>query len=138
VAHEEANLARIVPGLLDDSARAAYARAFDERRDTTGGLGSMDSALEGAMLFDVVVCGATVARYALKQVDRPGGTEVFVVAAAGGAKGVDLIASIEPYILSQCQQADRLTVNTRRRGLVKKLQRQGWTLDSFVMRKKIK
>lgn len=131
-------VASIERGELDDAARAAYARAFDAKRDTTGGLGDMEACLAGAMLFDVKVAGAVVARYALKQVQRDHGTEVFIVGAAGGLPGVDLVATIVPYIAQQCAAADRLTINTRRRGLVHKLQKQGWTLDSYVMRKKLK
>jgi hypothetical protein len=98
----------------------------------------MEACLAGAMLFDVKVAGRIVARYALKQVQRDHGTEVFIVGAAGGLPGVDLVATVAPYIAQQCAEADRLTINTRRRGLVRKLQKQGWTLDSYVMRKKLK
>lgn len=129
--------ALVRPGVLDDAARAAYARAFDARRDTTGGLGGIDSALDGADLFEVVVAGQVVGRYALKTMCRANGSEVFIVAAAGSVPGVDLVASMLPHITQQCQRADRLTINTRRRGLVKKLARAGWTLDSYVMRKKL-
>lgn len=125
------------PGVLDDAARAAYAKAFDARRDTTGGLGTLDTALTGASLFEVVLDRTVVARYALKTVQRAHGSEVFVVAAAGGLPGACMIATMEPYIAQQCAGADRLTINTRRRGLVKKMLRQGWTLDAFVMRKKL-
>lgn len=131
------NLASIAPGVLDDAARAAYARAFDAKRDTTGGLGDMEACLQEAQLFDVVVGGQIVARYALKQVDRVNGTEIFIVGAAGGIPGFDLVASITPAIEQQCAAADCMTINTRRKGLVKKLVKQGWTLDAFVMRKKI-
>lgn len=125
-------------GQLDAEARAAYARAFDAKRDTTGGLGDMESCLAGAMLFEVRFGGQVVARYALQQVTRDKGVEVFIVGAAGGLPGVDLVQTITPYIEQQCAEADRLTINTRRRGLVRKLQKQGWTLDSYVMRKKLK
>lgn len=131
-------VAQIVPGVLDDQARRDYQKAFDDKRDTTGGLGSMDTAFEGAELFDLVIDGKTVGRYALKAVTRAKGTEVFVIAATGRVKGVDLLASVFPAIEQQCQGADRVTVNTRRRGMVKKLLAMGWTLDSFVLRKKIK
>lgn len=124
--------------MLDDEARRAYAKAFDTRRDTTGGLGSLESALGDAELFDVVASGRTVARYALKVCERAKGTEVFVVAAAGSFPGADLIESLYPAVAMQCEGVDRLTINTRRRGLVKKLLGQGWTLDSFVLRKKLK
>jgi hypothetical protein len=138
VADAPQGVAAIVPGRLDDQARAAYARAFDAKRDTTGGLGSMEACLSSASLFDVVVGGVIVGRYALKTMQRAQGTEVFIVAAAGAALGVDLVASIAPYVETQCPDASCLTVNTRRRGLVKKLAAQGWTLDSYVLRKKIK
>lgn len=128
----------IEPGQLDDAARAAYAKAFDARRDTTGGLGDMVACLSRAQLFDVKLGDQVVARYALQQVDRAKGVEVFVVGAAGSVPGVDLIQVVEPYIAQQCAQADRLAINTRRKGLVKKLLRQGWTLDSYVMRKKLR
>jgi hypothetical protein len=127
--------ALIEPGHLDDAARAAYAKVFDARRDTSGGLESLDSTLATARLFDVKVAGKVVARYALEQVNRARGVEVFIVAAAGDLPGVDLVNVLVPYITQQCATADRLTVNTRRRGLVKKLLDQGWTLDSYVMRR---
>ncbi len=130
-------VAVIRPGVLDDAARAAYAKAFDEKRDTTGGLGNMEHCLADAVLFDVVVGGDVVGRYALKQMNRACGVEVFIVAAAGRLKGVGLIEGVLPHIMWQCATADRLTINTRRRGLVKKLTAQGWTLDSYVMRKKM-
>lgn len=130
-------LAVVRPGCLDDEARQAYAKAFDARRDTTGGLGSMDAALDGAQLFDVVLAGQVVARYALKAAQRDKGREVYVVAAVGGMPGACMVKTMEPYIAQQCQGADRLTINTRRRGLVKKMLLQGWTLDAYVMRKKL-
>lgn len=134
----QAQIAEVRPGCFDEAARAAYAVAFGPKCDTSGGLGDMERDLADALLFDVVVGGVTVARYALKQVDRPHGSEVFILAAAGGMPGVDLVVSITPHIEAQCAGVDRLTINTRRRGLVAKLKRQGWTLDSYVMRKKIK
>ncbi len=127
----------IAPGQLDDAALAAYAKAFDGRRDTTGGLGDMAECLSSAQLFDVRLEGQIVARYALQQVERAKGVEVFIVGAAGSLPGVDLVETVTPYIAQQCAQADRLTINTRRRGLVKKLLSQGWTLDSYVVRKKL-
>lgn len=134
---EKISIATVRPGVLDAAAFLAYAKAFDAKRDTTGGLGSMESCLTGGELFDVVLDGVTVGRYALKTAHRANGVEVFIVAAAGALQGVGLVESIAPYIEQQCHAADRLTINTRRRGLVKKLLKQGWTLDSFVMRKKL-
>lgn len=133
-----APVASVQPGTLDAAARAAYASAFAARCDTTGGLSSMEAALTGAQLFDVVVMGVTVARYALKQYHRAHGVEAYVVAAAGSLPGVDLIQTIEPEIVQRCQGADRLKLSTRRPGMVKKMMRQGWVIDSYVLGKKIK
>jgi hypothetical protein len=127
----------IEPGQLDPAALNAYAKAFDARRDTTGGLGDMEACLGNAKLFDVRLEGQIVARYALHQVERAKGVEVFIVGAVGSLPGVDLVSAVAPFIEQQCARADRLAINTRRRGLVKKLLSQGWTLDSYVMRKKL-
>jgi len=98
----------------------------------------MDSCLSNASLFDIVLDGVTVGRYALKAIQRERGIEMYIVAAAGAAPGADLIASVLPFVESQCREVDCITVNTRRRGLVKKMAAQGWTLDSYTLRKKIK
>lgn len=131
-------VASVQPGLLDDAARAAYAPAFAARCDTTGGLGSMEAALTGAHLFDVVVMGATVARYAIKQIQRAHGVEAYIVAAVGNLPGHDLVRTLEPEIVERCKAVDRLKLSTRRPGLVKKMIRQGWVVDSYVLGKKIK
>jgi hypothetical protein len=46
----------------------------------------------------VAVDGLRCGAYALKAMQRAQGTEVFIVAAAGAALGVDLVASIAPYV----------------------------------------
>ena len=127
-------------GALDDAARAAYAAAYRPDRRTGGGLGSMDAAMCNAQLFEVVYCGAVVGRYALRTVDHANGREIVVVAAAGGLPGVDLVASVSPNIEQQgvIAGADRLTMRTRRPGLVRKLKKQGWVLDAYCMGKNIK
>lgn len=117
---------------------SAYTKALTgEKCDTTGGLSDVAACLEGAMLFDVIVNGQIVARYALQQFDRANGTEVCIKAAAGGLPGFDLTATITPVIEQQCAAADSLMINTKRKGLAKKLARQGWTIDAFVLRKKL-
>lgn len=88
-------------GLLDDAARAAYAAAYRPDRETGGGLGSMDAAMRGAELFEVVVAGAVVARYALRMDQHDNGREIVVVAATGSLPGVDLVASVLPNIERQ-------------------------------------
>lgn len=130
-------VATVEPGQLDDAARAAYAKAFDARRDTTGGLGDMEACLSRSQLFEVKVAGQVVARYALEQVQADKGVEVWVTALAGSLPGVDLVRGLSPYIEQQCARADCLTMQTRRPGLVKKLEREGWQLSAYIMRKKL-
>ena len=125
-------------GVLDDAARAAYAAAYRPDRETAGGLGSMDEAMRGAQLFEVVVAGAVVVRYALRQDHYENGSEIVIVAAAGGLPGVDLVASLVPTIERQGAIADRMTMRTRRPGLVRKMKKQGWVLDAYCMGKTIK
>ena len=125
-------------GVLDDAARAAYAAAYRPDRETAGGLGSMDEAMRGAQLFEVVVAGVVVARYALRQDHYENGSEIVIVAAAGGLPGVDLVASLVPTIERQGAIADRMTMRTRRPGLVRKMKKQGWVLDAYCMGKNLK
>ncbi len=96
--------------------------------------------MRNAQLFEVVCCGVVVGRYALRTVDHANGREMIIVAAAGGLPGVDLVASVLPNIEQQGVSvgADRLTMRTRRPGLVRKLKKQGWVLDAYCMGKKIK
>lgn len=129
--------ATVAPGQLDDAARAAYAKAFDARRDTTGGLGDMEACLQRSQLFDVSLNGRIVARYALEQVTADKGVEVWVTALAGHLPGVDLVKHMSAHIAKQCASADCLTMQTKRRGLVKKLEREGWELSAYIMRKKL-
>lgn len=130
-------IATIEPGRLDEAALIAYEKAFDERRDTTGGLGDMRACLSRSQLFEVKLGGKVVARYALEQVQADKGVEVWVTALAGNVPGVDLVSALAPYIERQCARADCLTMQTRRRGLVKKLEREGWEMSAYIMRKKL-
>lgn len=130
--------ALIRPGVLDDAARAAYAAAYTASRDTSGGLGSMADGLAGAALFEVVLNGETVGRYALRMREWANGHELAIVAAAGTLPGFDLVATVLPFVETQGRGADRVTVRTRRRGLVRKLQKQGWSLDAYCMGKSLK
>lgn len=124
--------------MLDDAARAAYAAAYTASRDTSGGLGSMADSLDGAALFDVVLAGEIVCRYALRVEQYANGAELVIVAAAGGIRGVDLVASVLPHIETQGPGAERITLTTRRRGLVRKLLKQGWALDAYSMGKNLR
>lgn len=106
------------------------------KTDTCGGLSTALEQLQESDCF--VVCnssGEKAAYYALQAIDRPGGREVVIVAAAGTIPGADLVRSVIPYIEQQVSGAKALTVHTRRRGLVAKLAAQGFRVDGFILRK---
>ncbi|NUO87667.1 MAG: hypothetical protein HOQ37_16360 [Cupriavidus sp.] len=48
----------------------------------------------------------------------------------------DAVRHILPVIERQCAEADALTVTTRRRGLIKKLQQQGYAIEGVILRKR--
>ena len=75
---------------------------------------------------------ATAVRYAIEHTTP---AEVPHLLAAAGRASVDLTKTVLPYIEAQVTPADALTIYTRRRGLVRKLERQGYRLDGYVMRK---
>ncbi len=124
---------QIAPGRFDDAAREAYQRAM--RHDTTGGLVSLDSVLAGAHLFDVLRGGEIVARYALRVENREFGSKGVIVAAAGGVRGADLVASMVPTIERQFSNVRLIEVVTARRALVGKLIPQGYRVEAFTVRK---
>lgn len=59
------------------------------------------------------------------------------VALAHGRADCDLVAAVMPLIELQCREADSIRVTTRRRGMVKKLQRLGYRSDAVLMRKRL-
>ncbi len=126
---------QIRPGEFDAEARDALARCL--KRDTTGGLASVDEVVAGGMLFEIVRGADVVCRYVLRPIEREHGTEVQIVAAAGGAKGLDVTALGMAAILKQAEGAAAVSLHTRSLGLVRKLARQGFTVDGFILRKRL-
>ena len=57
--------------------------------------------------------------------------------AAGGAPGVDLTKAIVPVIERQAAGALQVAITTRRRGLVKKLVKQGYVVSGVTLRKRL-
>lgn len=94
-----------------------------------------DQVEAGAVLFAVEYGGAVVAWYVLRVEVSPETTEGVIVAAAGDLPGVDLCASVIPYIEKQFYGCRSLRFHTARPGLVKKMARLGYTAGEIVMRK---
>jgi hypothetical protein len=107
------------------------------KHDTCGGLCSLEEIVQGAVLFEGELRGEIVGRYALTIMQHVHGVEAVIVAAAGHAPGEDLTAHGLADALSRVN-VDSLMVHTRRLSLVRKLARQGFTCDAFVLRKKLK
>lgn len=59
------------------------------------------------------------------------------VMAALGAASTDLTATVLPIIEAQAAGMRRVTLQTRRRGLVRKLQRHGYTVRGWILGKDI-
>lgn len=108
------------------------------RFDTSGGLLTLAEVLSGSMLCEVRDGDQPVMWFAVKSNQHATSNEAEVVAAAGAAT-FDLTRNVLPWIESAVSgQADALTIYTRRPGMRRKLERQGYRLDAFVMRKTLR
>lgn len=126
----------IQPATFAD-ARQLLARAA-LRGDTTGGAASIDELCQGGQAF--AVCdrtGAMVMAYVLAVRDHAAARVCWVQAAAGAARGVDLTREVLPRIERQAKEqgAGQIAITTRRRGLIKKLRAQGYTVTGVTLRK---
>jgi hypothetical protein len=77
--------------------------------------------------------------YVLRRVRRSNGKyDGYVMAAQGKCKGIDLTATVLPYIEQQLADCDTLEIQTKRRGLGQKLAAQGYQLGGVILRKNLK
>lgn len=104
------------------------------RYDTTDGSCSIEDLCAGSECFLVESDCGPVGAYALKIC----GPVVWLMAAGGKVRGIDLTAAIVPAIERQAAGADQVAITTKRRGLVKKLLRQGYLITGVTLRKKLK
>lgn len=114
-----------------------------EHFDTSGGLETVDiyAALNLPLFECVTDAGEVVARYCVNvERARDGATAgLHIVAAAGEAAGVDLTRAIIEAAQAQARAlgVDWLSAITRRPGLIRKMQRDGFNQHGVVMRKYI-
>lgn len=107
-----------------------------QRGDHTGGALSIEEACHGATTWAVEDGeGRIVMAYAM----RAAGGACWITAAGGGANGVDLVRSVLPVMERQakalgCQQ---MAITTKRRGLMRKLKKQGFAESAVTMRKEL-
>lgn len=126
---------------VTDAHRAEVAAAFDARTkaktDTSAGMLHEADMLDGAHFYRVLEDGVPVAWYVMRERLGPAGREAHISLAHGRA-GVDLVREVVPLIERQCAGTCRaITLETRRRGLVKKLEAGGFAVSSLKLRKEL-
>lgn len=91
-----------------------------------------------ASLFHVLSADQVVAAFVLRVDQIEGrGPEGVIVAAAGGADGVDLVASCVPHIERLFRGVSRYRFHTARPGLLRKMARQGYVAREIVSYKEL-
>lgn len=130
---------------ITDAHRAEIASAFDAeprqraRTDTSDGMVDAADCIGGGTFFRVLDDGEPVAFYVLRLRVRGERREAEIVLAHGRA-GFDLVAHVLPMIERQCALVGcaSVRVQTRRGGLVRKLENCGYSRASVVLRKELK
>ncbi|WP_284894803.1 hypothetical protein [Burkholderia sp. lyk4-R2A-23] len=130
---------------ITDAHRAEVAAAFDvsprdrARTDTSDGMVDAADCLDGGTFFRVLDNGVPVAFYVLRLRVRGERREAEIVLAHGRAD-FDLVAHVLPLIERQCEMVGcaSVRVQTRRGGLVRKLENCGYSRASVVLRKELK
>lgn len=92
----------------------------------------------GAQLYRVTAAGEIpeLVGYVILRVLRfAGGAEGEILAAAGGLRGADLTAELLPALEDIFAGVEWHRITTARPGLKRKLERQGYTVSHWVMRK---
>ncbi len=103
--------------------------------DTTGGFETLQDIEKQGALFEATVEGEPVLYYVLSVNHHTSGNEGVILAASGSKPGSDLTATVLPMIENQFVNCRAVMLQTRRRGLVKKLAAQGYRIDGYIMRK---
>lgn len=115
-------------------ARAWLLRAL--RHDTTAGACSQaDHEADCAFGLVVDATGTPCGAYSLRQ----SGQTLWVMQAGGDLGGVDLVREVLPGIEQGARAAglDQIAITTRRRGLVRKMQRAGYQITGITLRKRV-
>jgi thiamine monophosphate kinase len=126
---------------ITEAHRAEVAQAFDgpaerAKTDTSDGLADAADCLARANFFRVYADGEPVAFYVLRARIRGERRAVEITLAHGRAE-FDLVAHVMPLIERQCAGYSVLRVETRRPGLLKKLERVGFRRASVILSKEL-
>ncbi len=109
------------------------------RCDTSAGAVTSAQLCQEGFTFDVQSGGASVGAYNLQIEDAPGARVAWVTAFGGQLDGVDLTATVEPAIQAQARAlgAQQIAMQTKRRGLIRKLQKLGYEVTGVTLRKRL-
>lgn len=116
----------------DAEVHAAF--AGHAKSDTSRGLMQPMEYMRQGQFCRIYRDGEPVCWYVLMVHRYMFATEVEIALAHGQAE-FDLVKEALPLIEHQCREADSICITTCRRGLIRKLQRQGYRADAMLMRK---
>ncbi|KVC68554.1 hypothetical protein WT10_32705 [Burkholderia stagnalis] len=113
--------------------------AMRAKTDTSAGMVDAADCIVGGTFFRVLDDGVPVAFYVLRLRARGDRRDAEIVVAHGRA-GFDLVEHVVPLIAQQCAAVgcEAVRVQTRRAGLVRKLENMGFSRASVVLRMELK
>ena len=122
----------------DQARQLMQAMIGNSKWDTSDGLKDFGELMEGGAAFLAIV-KKPVMVFIIQKITWAHGRELYVKAAYQLANGGDLTKVVMPLIIDRFGfDCDAVTVVTRRGGLVRKLEKQGFTEAAKIMRKKLK
>lgn len=123
--------------LATDNGRALAHLARALPFDCLGACTDVRELADGCALFDCEHDGRAVGAFALRVEDYSDG-RVIRCTAAGGEPGHDLLGAMVGFAEREARErigARALVCETQRRGLVRRLQRSGFRVAGFILRK---
>ncbi len=126
----------IAPAAWSDDAGELLARSAHDPLVGIAGLRASVQAGRG-QLFEVTHFGSLVGAYVLAVNPCELGCELLVAAAGGNMPGISLTRSIVPAIELQGKTCDRVRISASRRGMVRQLERLGYTAMATTMVKNL-
>lgn len=126
----------VTPAIVAEVAAAFGGSLARAKTDTSGGMVEATDLLAGGNFFRVFADGVPVLFYVLHMRVRGERREAEITLAHGRA-GFDLVEHVLPVIERQCAHCHALRIETRRPGLMKKLERAGYARASVILRKEL-
>lgn len=132
----------IRPETVTERVHGEVAHAFDRspwlraKTDTSGGMADAVDCLWNALFFRVWADGEAVAFYALR-FRKKGDLVHGEITLAHGRAEFDLVRHVLPVIERQCAHCAALRIETKRAGLIKKLEAAGYGRASVILEKKL-